>query len=119
MQFPRRARPRWCLALLVPGTIAAALAGACGRPVEVARPPNVLLVTIDTFRADRLGAGVTPALDALATSGTRFTQARSAVPLTLPSPATILTRLLPPQPGGREKGVDTLSATPMTGATAR
>ncbi len=118
MQFPRRAWPRWCLALLVPGTIAAALAGACGRPVEVARPPNVLLVTIDTFRADRLGAGVTPALDALATSGTRFTQARSAVPLTLPSHATILTGLLPPQHGVRENGVDTLSDTHMTVASA-
>ncbi|HMD35541.1 MAG TPA: sulfatase-like hydrolase/transferase [Vicinamibacterales bacterium] len=68
----------------------------------------MLLVTIDTFRADRLGVGVAPALDRLATSSVRFTNARSAVPLTLPSHATILTGLPPAVHGVRENGVDAL-----------
>src|ERR1043166_916239 len=71
--------------------------------------PNILLVTIDTFRADRLGIGVAPALDRLAASSLQFTSARAAVPLTLPSHTTILTGLLPPEHGVRENGVDVLS----------
>jgi choline-sulfatase len=64
----------------------------------------VLLVTIDTMRADRLGRGFTPTLDALAREGVRFTEARATVPLTLPSHATILTGTLPPEHGVRENG---------------
>jgi len=49
--------------------------------------PNLLLITIDTLRADHVGAygatnGATPALDALAASGVRFDQVQTAVPLT-------------------------------------
>ncbi len=65
-------------------------------------PPNVLLVTIDTLRADRLGRGFTPTLDRLASEGVNFTRARAAVPLTLPSHATILSGLLPQHHGVRE-----------------
>jgi arylsulfatase A-like enzyme/Tfp pilus assembly protein PilF len=68
------------------------------------RRPNVLLITIDTLRADRIGAGVAPAIDRLAASGVRFTAARTAVPLTLPSHTTIHTGLLPPAHGVRENG---------------
>ena len=69
------------------------------------RPPLVL-VTIDTLRADRLGSygstrGLTPSLDALAREATRFTAAVSQVPLTLPSHATILTGLHPARHGIR------------------
>src|SRR5206468_8140622 len=71
--------------------------------------PNILLVTIDTWRADRLGAGISPALDRLAAAGIRFTAARTAAPLTLPSHATILTGLLPPAHGVRVNGLDRLS----------
>ena len=87
----------------------------CGR-AERAAPirPNVLLVTIDTFRADRLGVGVAPALDRLAASSVRFTAARAAVPLTLPSHASILTGLLPPVHGVRENGIDALSDAHLT-----
>lgn len=84
--------------------------GACGR--RAAPPPvhpNVLLVTIDTLRADRVGTGITPAIDALAASGVRFTAARTAVPLTLPSHTTIHTGLLPPQHGIRENGAGALA----------
>lgn len=90
---------------------AAALTG-CGRTADRPVPdgrPNILLVTIDTLRADRLGRGVAPALDRLAESGLTFTAARSAVPLTLPSHATILTGLLPPAHGVRENGAGALA----------
>ena len=94
--------------------IGTAVAVACGRSAvdreRASARPNVLLVTIDTFRADRLGSGVTPALDRLAASGVRFTNARAAVPLTLPSHSTILTGLLPTAHGVRENGLVALSA---------
>src|SRR5438034_1074515 len=76
--------------------------------------PNILLVTIDTFRADRVGVGVAPALDRLAASALQFTSARTAVPLTLPSHTTILTGLLPPEHGVRDNGVDALSDSHQT-----
>ena len=69
------------------------------------RRPDIILVTIDTLRADRVGRGLTPTLDALAQRGVRFTNARSAVPLTLPSHVTIMTGALPPAHGVRENGV--------------
>src|SRR5262249_59695851 len=75
-----------------------------GTAPHPAARPDVLLITIDTFRADRIGTGVAPAIDRLAASGLRFTNARTAVPLTLPSHATIHTGLLPPQHGIRENG---------------
>lgn len=64
------------------------------------RRPNVLLITLDTTRADHLGCygmqgASTPALDALASRGVLFEQAHTAVPLTLPAHAVILTGKLP------------------------
>jgi choline-sulfatase len=72
--------------------------------------PNVLLVTIDTLRADHVGAygaeGVaTPTLDALAARGVLFEQAMAAVPLTLPSHASILTGQYPATHGVRHNAV--------------
>jgi arylsulfatase A-like enzyme len=67
--------------------------------------PNVVLITIDTLRADRLRRGFTPAIDALALTGVRFDTARTAVPLTLPSHVTIMTGALPPVHHVRENGV--------------
>jgi arylsulfatase A-like enzyme/Tfp pilus assembly protein PilF len=66
--------------------------------------PNVLLITLDTFRADRVGP-LTPALKALAARSVVFENADSAVPLTLPSHATILSGLLPLHHGLRLNGV--------------
>jgi arylsulfatase A-like enzyme/Flp pilus assembly protein TadD len=70
---------------------------------------NVVLVTLDTLRADRLGCygfpgGATPHLDQLASEGVLFEQATSTVPLTLPSHCSILTGLLPPRHGVRDNG---------------
>jgi choline-sulfatase len=89
------------------------LVAACNRsapPPPVAKP-NVLLITIDTLRADRVGRGLTPAIDGLAARGMRFTGARSTVPLTLPSHASIMTGTLPPENGVRVNG-DMLAGRP-------
>lgn len=72
-------------------------------------PVNVLLVTLDTVRADRLGCygyaeAETPWLDRLAQEGIRFEQASAQVPLTLPSHASLLSGLLPPHHGLRNNG---------------
>jgi arylsulfatase A-like enzyme/Flp pilus assembly protein TadD len=65
-----------------------------------ASAPNIILITIDTTRADRMGflgskLGLTPNLDALANDSAVFTRAYSQVPLTAPSHATILTGTYP------------------------
>ena len=82
---------------------------ACTRARGPETPPSVLLVTIDTLRADRVGAygdaaARTPHLDALARQGVLFEAAVSPVPLTLPAHATMLTGLLPPAHGVRGNG---------------
>ncbi len=66
--------------------------------------PNVLLIVVDTLRADRLGQGgnrrsTSPVMDALADRGARFSQAHSSGPWTLPGTASILTGLTPPEHG--------------------
>jgi arylsulfatase A-like enzyme/Flp pilus assembly protein TadD len=83
---------------------------------------NVLLITIDTLRSDRVGAlggapGLTPTLDRLAASGLRFTRAYSAAPLTLPSHTSILTAVSPPVHGMRTNGLFRLGAGVPTLAT--
>jgi arylsulfatase A-like enzyme/Tfp pilus assembly protein PilF len=86
------ARPRWAKSLVS------------------ARPPrNLLLVSIDTLRADRLGSyghaeAQTPRLDALARSGLRFAQATTVVPLTLPAHSSLLTGTFPAWHGVRDNG---------------
>jgi arylsulfatase A-like enzyme/Tfp pilus assembly protein PilF len=72
--------------------------------------PNLLLVTIDTLRADHVGVyghaeAKTPVLDGVARRGALFRHAQSAVPLTGPSHATILTGLYPPAHGTRDNVV--------------
>jgi len=86
--------------------IAFLLTCSCTRqtPPTPSGPPNIVLVTIDTFRADRVGSELTPSIEAVAARGTRFTNARAAVPLTLPSHTTILTGELPPRSGVRVNG---------------
>jgi arylsulfatase A-like enzyme/tetratricopeptide (TPR) repeat protein len=86
-----------------------AMFGGCRNAAErvpPARPRVIVLVTIDTLRADRLGSygsprKLTPALDRLAAESVRFEAAVAQVPLTLPSHATILTGLRPPSHGVR------------------
>ncbi len=75
------------------------------RPVQ----PNVLLITLDTTRADRLGAYgyeriQTPVIDRLAAEGVLFERAITAAPLTLPAHTSIMTGLYPPRHGVRDNG---------------
>ena len=123
MKPPHRSA-RAALALIV--AVAALLAtSSCRTPERQGAPAagwNLLLVTLDTTRADRLGCygregAETPAIDAIAAGGVRFEQAQSAVPLTLPSHATILSGLLPPRHGLRDNGQGTLPADVTTLAT--
>ncbi len=92
--------------------VAAALGVALAPPGSAA--PNLLLVTLDTTRADRIGAwgdssARTPRLDALARQGLRFARCDTAAPITLPSHATLLTGLLPPRHGVRDNGTFALA----------
>ena len=81
---------------------------ACSRGGDEVFPGSpVILISIDTLRSDHLPAygyqGVeTPAIDALRRDGVLFERAYSHYPLTLPSHASILTGLLPPDHGVRD-----------------
>jgi choline-sulfatase len=80
-------------------------------------PPDIFLITIDTLRADHVHCygytGVaTPALDALAKDGVRFTQAFTPSPITNTSHASILTGLLPGSHGVTDFGVPLSAAHP-------
>jgi len=71
--------------------------------------PNVLLISIDTLRADRLGSygypsAQTPAIDSLAARGLRFTHAATVAPLTLPAHTSLLTGTFPTFHGVRDNG---------------
>ncbi|HSE41023.1 MAG TPA: sulfatase, partial [Acidobacteriota bacterium] len=70
---------------------------------------NVLLITLDTLRADRLGCYgykeiSTPNIDRLAREGTLFLDATTHVPLTLPSHTSIMTGKYPPLHGVHDNG---------------
>ena len=91
------------LALLV----IVAITVSCSPRNETIQGSSLLLITLDTTRADLLGCyggpeWITPNLDRLAREGIRFDQARSVAPVPLPSHATILTGLLPFEHGVRD-----------------
>lgn len=79
--------------------------------LQAASPkPNILLITIDTLRPDRLGCYgstlvKTPNIDRLASSGVLFNRAFAHTPLTLPSHANILLGTAPPQHGIHDNGL--------------
>ncbi len=92
------------LQLFVCIVLAVTHAQAAANGVPRKPKPNVILITIDTVRADRLGCyGAkniqTPTIDALGRDGVVFERAISQVPLTWPSHAAILTGLYPFQNG--------------------
>ena len=80
-------------------------------------PPDIFLITIDTLRADHVHCYgytnvATPALDALAKDGVRFTEAFTPSPITNTSHASILTGLLPGSHGVTDFGVPLSAAHP-------
>src|SRR5262245_657738 len=111
----------WILALAI---VAAAAAGCRPRSASERRlgdlprgvraeDLNVLLATLDTPRADRIGvygrkagtrAAETPVIDALAAKGAMFENAASVMPLTLGAHSTMMTGLLPAAHGVRDNG---------------
>jgi arylsulfatase A-like enzyme len=100
--------------LTLASVTALALLSGCGEP---RRPPNLVLIVVDTLRADALGsygnpAGVTPNLDAIAARGTQFRECLSSAPWTLPAVATLLTGR---QPSGH--GANRLQSAVTPGAS--
>ena len=101
------------LAVLLAGLPAA----GCRRPADpapAASPPgaarNLVLITIDTLRADRVGAygyaaARTPTMDRLAREGTRFSRAFATAPITLTSHASLMTGRYPAGHGARHNGM--------------
>jgi choline-sulfatase len=111
----RRAGRALALALPLIGALVYLIAYVV-RPVgthiepRAAAARHVLLITIDTLRADRLGsyghaAARTPTLDALARRGTRFSHAYATAPITLASHASMMTGRYPPGHGARHNGI--------------
>jgi choline-sulfatase len=83
---------------------------APARSADAQAPRNVLLITIDTLRADHVGAygdatARTPAIDALARGGTRYDHAYATAPITLTSHASLMTGRFPPGHGARHNGM--------------
>ncbi len=91
--------------------LAAAAACSHGRQetLRAEGPATILIVTVDTLRADRLGcygrrAADTPAFDDLAEQGVRFTAAQTTAPLTLPAHSSILSGRTVPAHGVLDNG---------------
>ncbi len=84
---------------------------ACGRP------PDLVLVTLDTTRRDAIGAyggQATPGIDSLAAEGVRYAEARTTVPLTIPAHASLMTGRWPTSTGVRDNSDLRLPASEVT-----
>lgn len=99
------------LLILVAGLVYRAVSRRGGVPIAsgALEGGNLLLVTIDTLRVDRLGcygseAGLTPTLDRLAREGVLFERAFAHAPLTLPSHTSIFTGQYPLRHGVHDNG---------------
>jgi arylsulfatase A-like enzyme/Tfp pilus assembly protein PilF len=102
-----RVRPRsWVLG----PCLAACCFAFCARDVRPPRATNasIVVLTIDTLRADRVKADLTPALAALARESVVFEQAVTVAPLTLPSHASLFTASYPTRHGVHDNHVSSL-----------
>lgn len=86
----------------------------CGSPPARPARPDVVVITLDTLRADRLGAwgypgAATPTLDALAARGRRYALAWSPLPLTIPAHGTLFSGMQPPHLGLRDNSADVVA----------
>jgi arylsulfatase A-like enzyme len=99
-------RLRWLLTLAILAGVSSLAPSTRASANARAQAPrsNLLLVTFDTLRADRVTEKLMPALSALSARGTRFERVYTHTPLTLPSHTSILTGLLPPAHGVRNNG---------------
>jgi choline-sulfatase len=123
MNEPPRPRRTAARGPVLPIAVIAVLVGLASYWWHVLRDPNqprnVVIVTLDTTRADRLSAYgymdvSLPHLDRLAAEGIVFDQATSVAPLTLPAHASLFTGLLPPSHGVRENASPPLGDEYMT-----
>jgi arylsulfatase A-like enzyme len=114
--------------LLLPAAALCVFLAACRRSADASAAhglrPNLLLITLDTTRADRLGCygstqALTTALDGLAARGTRFEHAYTVCPITLPAHATLLTGLYPVEHGLRTNGGELKPGTPTLASILR
>jgi choline-sulfatase len=103
--------------------LAAAIGGCAAdpSPQTASGARNLVLVSIDTLRADRVGAyghsaARTPVIDALAADGALFTRAFAVAPITLPSHASMMTGLYPPGHAARHNGIRVDAAVPTLAA---
>jgi arylsulfatase A-like enzyme/Flp pilus assembly protein TadD len=106
---------RWFAFLLITSVLASPWAEAA-TPTP---PPNVIVITIDTLRADHLACYgykqiKTPNIDALAADGSRFERAYTSVPVTLPSHSVIFTGTYPMYSGMHDFAANKLNATQPT-----
>ena len=86
-----------------------ALAGSAAEPPSGRNHPNILLITVDTLRADHLSSygyhlKTSPEIDKLAEEGVRFANAYSPIPLTGPSHTSLFTSRYPQEHGARING---------------
>jgi choline-sulfatase len=93
--------------LLLCASAASLLAALAWPAIAQTSAPSILLITLDTVRADHIGAygytkGATPTLDRLAREGVRFADATTQAPLTGPAHAAILTGQYPARFGVRD-----------------
>ena len=115
---------RWVFILTALAANATAVGQASAGPAPASAKPawNVVLITIDTLRADHLGCYgdkqiKTPNIDQLAAEGTRFERAFAVVPVTLPSHTTILTGTYPMLSGMHDFSANKLSPSQPTMAS--
>jgi arylsulfatase A-like enzyme len=98
------AAPLFVLLIVLP------LGGAADQPHQSPERPNILIITVDALRSDRMSVygydrPTSPNLDALMSDGALFTHARTIEPLTNPSLSSMLTSLYPQEHGSTRNGL--------------
>lgn len=114
-------RLRWAISRIGAALLAAFAVLGCNQPAPDSTPaavrPSILLITLDTTRADVVGPGAvgvsTPAINAIAARGRRFTQAYATVPETLPSHTSMFSGLYPAAHGVHENARIVSDKTPL------
>ena len=109
----------WLAGSVISALILFGLAALPSRLAAQGSPANVVVITIDTLRADHLGcygdrAVATPNLDALARAGARFTQAFTPVPITLPAHTALFTGSFPMATGVHDFSNNKVPASALT-----